>query len=347
MKIKSIFIGDLNDYTESRSKHDAFRDIGWDITSWSTVPIPTYPGLGSSNSLLRRAARKILPMEDLTGANAWLSKMAKSGELGNFDVVWSDKAINVKPRILRRIKQQFPHVKLVFASGDNMTVPAFRNKAFLATLPLFDVVITMKSGTECDLEKLGARLAVYMPKSFDKHWVSLLRTRQPRYDVSFIGSYEYERSRSLIAVAESGLSVNVWGNGWGRLVNAQPNLIIHNKPVYYKEMIEKIEETKINLCFLRKLAQDKSTNRTFEIPACAGFMLAESTHEQRAFFPAGEAAEYFHTDAELVEKCHYFLANEERRIAVASRGHQLCLSSGYSYHARAQQFMNDVMPLIT
>ena len=64
-------------------------------------------------------------------------------------------------------------------------------------------------------------------------------------------------------------------------------------------------------------------------------------------FPAGEAAEYFHTDAELVEKCHYFLANEERRIAVASRGHQLCLSSGYSYHARAQQFMKDVMPFIT
>ena len=347
MKIKSIFIGDLNDYTESRSKHDAFRDLGWDITSWSTVPVPTYPGLGSSNSLLRRVSRKILPMEDLTGVNAWLLKMVDNGELADFDVIWSDKAINVRPRILRRIRQQFPKVKLVFASGDNMTVPAFRNKAFLETLPLFDVVITMKSGTESDLENLGARLAVYIPKSFDKRWVSLLRTRQPRFDVSFIGSFEYERSRSLIALAESGLSVNVWGNGWGRLVGEQPNLKIHNKPVYYKEMIEKIEETKINLCFLRKLAQDKSTNRTFEIPACAGFMLAESTHEQKAFFPAGEAAEYFHTDAELVEKCNYFLANDDRRLTVAARGHQLCLSSGYSYHARAQQFMDDVMPLIT
>ena len=347
MKIKSIFIGDLNDYTESRSKHDAFRDLGWDITSWSTVPVPTYPGLGSSNSLLRRVSRKILPMEDLTGVNAWLLKMVDNGELADFDVIWSDKAINVRPQILRRIRQQFPQVKLVFASGDNMTVPAFRNKAFLETLPLFDVVITMKSGTESDLENLGARLAVYIPKSFDKRWVSLLRTRQPRFDVSFIGSFEYERSRSLIALAESGLSVNVWGNGWGRLVGEQPNLKIHNKPVYYKEMIEKIEETKINLCFLRKLAQDKSTNRTFEIPACAGFMLAESTHEQKAFFPAGEAAEYFHTDAELVEKCNYFLANDDRRLTVAARGHQLCLSSGYSYHARAQQFMDDVMPLIT
>ena len=98
---------------------------------------------------------------------------------------------------------------------------------------------------------------------------------------------------------------------------------------------------------MRKLAQDKSTNRTFEIPACAGFMLAESTDEQKTFFPAGEAAEYFNTDSELVEKCHYFLANEDHRIAVAARGHQLCLSSGYSYHARAQQFMDDVMPLIT
>ena len=347
MKIKSIFIGDLNDFTESKSKHDAFRDIGWDITSWSTVPIPTYPGLGSSNSLLRRISRKILPMEDTTGVNAWLSKMVDSGKLAEFDLIWSDKAINVRPRILRRIRQQFPQVKLVFASGDNMTVPAFRNKAFLETLPLFDVVITMKSGTESDLKTLGAKLAVYIPKSFDKHWVSLLRTRQPRYDVSFIGSYEHERSRSLIALAESGLLVNVWGNGWGRLVGAQANLKIHNMPVYYKEMIEKIEETKINLCFLRKLAQDKSTNRTFEIPACAGFMLAESTDEQKTFFPAGEAAEYFNTDAELVEKCHYFLANEDHRIAVAAHGHQLCLSSGYSYHARAQQFMDDVMPLIT
>ena len=344
MGLKAIYIGDLNVYTESRSKLEAFKSIGWSVRELTSVPIPYFPGLGKSKSLLGRAADKLRPMKDPTGINIHLSEMARTGEISSFDLIWSDKAINLNPLILRRIRRDFPSVKMVFASGDNMAVPAFRNKAFLQSIDLFDVVLTMKSGTEKSLQELGARKVVFIPKSFDSNWEPLFQKREKLFEISFIGSFERERSLSMLALAQNGLKVDIWGNGWGRFHDRHSNLIIHGYPVYYADMIKTIEQSKINLCFLRKLAEDKSTNRTFELPACRGFMMAEYSAEQCAYFPADQAAVYFSDNNELVDKCRYYLTHAKKRDHIAEYGYMVCKTSGYSYQDRAIHFMNHVWP---
>ena len=346
MGLRAIYIGDLNVYTESRSKLEAFKSIGWSVKELTSVPIPHFPGLGKSKNIFHRAVSKLRPMRDLTGINSHLSEMARTGEISNFDIIWSDKAINLNPLILRRIKRDFPSVKMVFASGDNMAIPAFRNQAFLQTIDLFDVVMTMKSGTEKSLQELGARKVVFIPKSYDSSWESLFQKREKLFDISFIGSFERERSLSMLALAESGLKVDIWGNGWGSFRKRHPNLIIHGRPVYHEEMIKTIEQSKINLCFLRKLAEDKSTNRTFELPACRGFMMAEYSKEQCDYFPADEAAVFFTDNNELVDKCRYFLTHDLRREEIAECGYMVCKNSGYSYKDRAIHFMKYVWPQI-
>ena len=62
--MKTLFIGDLNAHTESKSKCDAFIDIGWDVTALSSEKIPHLPGLGAANGFRERLKRKFFPMHD-------------------------------------------------------------------------------------------------------------------------------------------------------------------------------------------------------------------------------------------------------------------------------------------
>ncbi|MDA8881669.1 glycosyltransferase [Alphaproteobacteria bacterium] len=344
MKINVLFIGDLNTYTESKSKCVAFSEIGLNVASLSSEKIPTLPGLNGTNSFLSKVLRKLQPMADPNRINCQLRQLVNSGKLNKFEFLWSDKAINISPSTLSLIKTKSPSTKLIFASGDNMAVAAFRNKAFEQSLIYFDAVITAKSDTLTELLELGAKTAYYIPKAFDENWPNLMTYPSKRWDISFVGSFEEARANSMLELAKAGLTVNVWGNGWQKWHKKNANLIIHGYPVYSENLVRTIEESKINLCFLRKLARDKSTNRTFEIPACGGFMLAENTEEQRDFFPEGQSAAYFKTDRELVEKCKYYLENDDKRDLISYQGHLKCLKSGYGYSHRCEYFIKNIWP---
>ncbi len=346
--LKGIFIGDLNTHTESKSKRDAFIRVGCQITSLSSEKIPYLPGLDGTSSLIERAKRKFTPMADPTQINDHLKKWVRSGFIGKFDFFWSDKAINLRPATLLSIKSNFPKIKLIFASGDNMAVSSFRNRAFEQSLGIFDAVITTKSKTFGDLKELGAKNVFYIPKAFDESWLNRLKRPERCLDISFIGSFEEDRANSILYLAKSGLEVNIWGNGWRKWSyrNKHPNLLVHGYPVYSDDFIEIIEKTKINLCFLRKLAKDESTNRTFEIPACGGFMLAENTDEQKAFFQENREASFFSDDEELARKCKYFLKYQKCREKIANKGHLKCRTSGYGYSDRCEQFFSEVWPKI-
>lgn len=342
MTIKALFIGDLNTHTESKSKCDGFSRVGVEITSLSSEKIPTLPGLDGTSGFFAKITKKFQPMADPNNINDHLKYICLSGALKQFDFLWSDKAINIQPSILSLIKVNSPSVKLIFASGDNMAISAFRNRAFEKSLEFFDAVITAKSDTLVQLRELGAKRAYYIPKAFDESWPSFMTYPAKRWDVSFIGSFEDARGKSMLALANAGLKVNVWGNGWQKWSNKNANLIIHGYPVYFKDLIRTIEESKVNLCFLRKLAKDQSTNRTFEIPACGGFMLAEDTQEQKDFFPDGDSAVFFRNDSELIEKTKYYLENDLKREQIANTGHERCVSNGYSYSQRCQYFLDKV-----
>jgi spore maturation protein CgeB len=77
----------------------------------------------------------------------------------------------------------------------------------------------------------------------------------------------------------------------------------------------------VNVAFVAKTNRDEHTMRTFEIPACGGFMLAARTHDHLTFLREDEEAAFFGSVDELVEKTVKYLGDPaaRRRIATAGR----------------------------
>ena len=111
--------------------------------------------------------------------------------------------------------------------------------------------------------------------------------------IIFIGYGEKFRFQYLNFLAKKGLEIHVWGNGWVRFLKKDKNLKIYNKSLTGRLYSEAISNAFTSLCFLRKLNNDQHTSRTFEIPACKGFMIAERSSEHLSFYEEDKEAVYF------------------------------------------------------
>jgi spore maturation protein CgeB len=81
--------------------------------------------------------------------------------------------------------------------------------------------------------------------------------------------------------------------------------------------------------------------RTFEIPACKGFMLHIDNDEIRTVYDVGREIDVFATPAELAKKIEYYLANPSKRGAMVESAYTRCVPA-YSYRSRAEAILSAV-----
>ena len=79
--------------------------------------------------------------------------------------------------------------------------------------------------------------------------------------------------------------------------------------------------------------------RSFEIPACGAFMLAERTEEHLALFREDEEAVFFGTPEEMLDKVRYYLAHDEIRRRIAEAGHARVTAGGHTYLDRLREIV--------
>ena len=104
-------------------------------------------------------------------------------------------------------------------------------------------------------------------------------------------------------------------------------------------MASAIGGAKIALGFLRKENRDQYTQRTFEIPACGGVLLAERTPQHLKWFREGVEAEFFDADNpdELCGKVTELLANSGKRERMRAAGRTRVIEGGHTYRDRLDQ----------
>jgi hypothetical protein len=343
-----LFVGDLNPYSNSYSRLKAFRTLCGHVVAASHVPTGDAETGVAAPSPLFRIAWKLGIHLDTEKINSWLLRMARESAPG---LIWIEKGNMIRPGTLRSLREMCPAATIVSYTDDDMFSRANRTWAYSRGLRHYDVVFTTKSynADAHELPALGARKVLMVDKAYDsdshqpvelsasdREWLSA--------DVGFIGSYERDRADALLYLARHGIRVRVWGNGWDGFRPAESNLVVEHRalvnteenPLYTKGICA----TRINLAFLRKANRDLHTDRSIEIPACAGFMMGEYSQEHARLFEEGKEAVFFRSREDLLQKVRYFCDHEDERSAIAAAGRRRCLKSGYS-HADRVSFMLD------
>lgn len=285
--------------------------------------------------LKNKMFQKGLPvhLQDICGEN---KKIIQKVLEKRYDLIWIEKGLTVSGNTLRKIKEISPNTILVNCTSDNMVMRHNQSQNFLDCIPVYDYHITTKSYIINDLKKLGAKEIIYTRKSYEDtfHYPRCV-TEEDRdrlgADVGFVGSWEKQRMESILYLSRNGIKVRVFGEGkWSECMGDNANLKVEAKGLYDMDYPKSIACFKINLGFLRKINYDQQTDRTMEIPACGGFMLAERTKEHLELFEEGKEAEYFSSNDELLRKCRYYLEHDEERELIARAGRRRCMESGYS-----------------
>jgi spore maturation protein CgeB len=97
---------------------------------------------------------------------------------------------------------------------------------------------------------------------------------------------------------------------------------------------------------VRRANRDGHAMRTFEIPACGAFMLAERTEEHLELFVENKEAAYFGPDEELLEKIDYYLVHDAERQRIAQAGYERVTSGKHTYRNRIQQILELAQALL-
>jgi spore maturation protein CgeB len=163
-------------------------------------------------------------------------------------------------------------------------------------------------------------------------WSDADRTRE----VSYTGSPLEERAEFLRRLGEEfGLPVSVAGPRWDQAwpPELREKYVVGGmmKDAAYRESIWK---SKVNLSFVTLLNEEDVAHKSFEITACAQFLLALRSPGHQAAFEEGKEAEFYDTIEECADKARFYLAHPEERERIAAAGRERSVRSGYSNDAQ-------------
>ncbi|MHB9011063.1 MAG: CgeB family protein [Ignavibacteriaceae bacterium] len=337
--MRILFIGQLNEGQTSLQRMRNLISLGHVVQGINYYPDSIFK---IDKNLLYRTYKKIFGPLDLAKTN---QRIIKKISEETFDIIWIEKGLTILPNTLKKIKEPSKGI-IVGYSPDYMGARHNQTRHFIKGVAFYDYYFTTKSYGVAELENYGCRKVFFIGNGYDPgthHPIDINEDEKSILGgkVGFIGDYEKERANYIYYLAENGIPVRIWGPNWFRkFKSSHPMIKIENRPLNGLEYSKAICSFDINLAFLRKINKDLQTQRSVEIPACRGFMLAERTNEHLALFNEGKEADFFSTKEELLEKINFYLNHSVLRNEIAKEGFQRCINGGYSNIDRLKEILN-------
>lgn len=231
-------------------------------------------------------------------------------------------------------------VRCITYSTDDPWNPVHHATWLLEALPLYDTVFSARRSNLEDFKRLGCADVRYLPFGYDERlfWVPIDPAPEALAEtVLFVGGADRDRAEFFSTFVRHGPRPTLVGGYWERYAQTRP-LSIGLKTA--TELRSLTAGAGANLCLVRRANRDGHVMRSFEIPACGGFMIAEDTTEHREIFgPEGECVLYFSGPRDAAEQAHRALADPAGRSRMARAAHHRIVSQGHTYRDRLRQML--------
>ena len=197
MKLKVLFVGDLNFYSKGSSRLNSCQRLGCDTRFLSHTPIGGEDVGFIQRSLFFRLCWKFNLHLDTEKTN---QAIITAIQLTRYDILWIEKGNMIKPATLQKVKEISPHTIIISYSDDDMFITLNHTHYYVQSLKYYHIVFTTKSHNlhPSELEKLGAKKVMMVDKAYDTahHLPTKITEDEKNHlgsDVGFIGSYAPER----------------------------------------------------------------------------------------------------------------------------------------------------------
>ncbi len=295
------------------------------------------------NSILSRAMSRLLGLPPLNRArlNRFLVDRALTFKP---NIILICKGAYVLPETLRRIKCETGALLVYYATDDPFNKRVSTDE-LVASIPLYDLYACTKRAIMNDVVSAGCRNVIYMPFAYkpEVHFPEPPTNQRDfeRFasDVAFVGGCDSDRIPIFTELLRRipRLKLKLYGGFWNRHPSLRRYWCGFAMGRDYRMALGC---AKIALNLVRRANRDGHVMRSFEIPACGAFMLAERSLEHLEIFSEGGEAAYFTSPEELTEQVEYYLDHDRERQLIARRGHAKITTQANTYSDRLRSLLD-------
>jgi hypothetical protein len=340
MSIRILFLGENWYGSCARACCFALRRLGCDVTDIDQQTI-----IPQWRQRSNRAVRRLLEPRILREYNQLILDFASQTKP---DILLAFKGSFVEPRTLETLRRS----RIVLYNYYPDTSPSAHGRMLADSIRRYDCIFyTKKFWSLHHPEALAGRPSIFLPHGYDPdvHQALPLDPRDAEeygHDVTVIGSHTSQKEQLLCQLVRRcpNLDLRIYGSRWLESSHS-PELGPHIRgfPLFGSQYARALRAARISLAIMSGRVEgviqgDETSTRTYEIPACGGFMLHERTPELLELYEEGREVAAFSSIEELASKIEYYLAHPEERDAIARAGHLRCVPA-YSYDERMKEIL--------